>query len=83
MTTAHERIDALLVDEATGNLDDAGKAELEALLAEHRDIDRFAFERAAAAVFLAVGAAFDEQMPATLISKLAVDAEQELARRTE
>lgn len=81
MNTPYERIDALLVEEATGNLDDTGRAELEALLAEHQDVDRYAFESAAAAVFLAAGAALDEQMPATLIPKLWVAAEQALGPR--
>ena len=74
MTAPREKIDALLVDEATVGLDDAARAELEALLTEHSDVDRYAFERAAAIVFL-VGAARIEQMPATLRSKLAAEAE--------
>jgi hypothetical protein len=81
MTTSRERIDALLVDEATDSLTATTRAELRALLAAHPDVDRYVFERAAAAVFLAVGAAQAEKMPAMLRSKLALDAEQWLAPR--
>ncbi len=80
MTTPRERIDALLVDEATDGLDAAARAELDALLTEHPDVDRYAFERAAAAVFLAAGAGLEEPMPTELSSKLTVDAERVLAR---
>jgi len=81
MTTPRERLEALLADEATDRLSAPARAELRALLAEHTDVDRYAFERAAAAVFLAVGAARAENMPANLGSKLALDAERWLAPR--
>lgn len=74
MTTTRERLDVLLVDEATDCLTDATRAELETLLAGHPDVDRYAFERTAAAVFLAVAGAAEE-LPAALGSRLAVDAE--------
>jgi anti-sigma factor RsiW len=80
MTTPRERIDALLVDEVTDGLDATARAELEALLAEHPDVDRYGFERVAAAVFLTAGATLHERMPATLRSKLTVAAERALAR---
>lgn len=55
MTSWRGRIETLLVAEATGTLSDAESAELESLLVAHPDIDRYAFQRPAAAVFLAVG----------------------------
>ena len=79
MTTPRDRIDALLVDEATGNLEDAGRTELDALLGEHPSVDRYAFERAAATVFLAIGGVGGGRMPAALRSKLADDAERLLS----
>ena len=80
MTRSRKSLDELLVAEATDRLSDAERAELEALLAEHPDVDRHAFERAAAAVFLAVGAAQSEPLPASLGAKLARAAGQLLGR---
>jgi len=77
MTDRRERLESLLIDEATENLADASKAELEALLTEHPEVDRYAFERVAAVVFLSIGAAGqNEQMPASLKSTLSLDAKQ-------
>jgi hypothetical protein len=81
MTTQRERIDALLVDEATEGLDTAARLELEQLLAEHPEVDRRGFERAAATVFLAACGTRTEEMPASLRSKLASTAEQLVARK--
>jgi hypothetical protein len=81
MTTEREPRDALLVDAATEGLDAAASMELESLLARHPDVDRYAFERAAAAVFLAACGTPTEQMPASLKSKLAMNAEQFVANR--
>lgn len=78
MTSPLERINALLVDEATDCLDDKARAELEELLFGHPDVDRYAFERAASAVFLAVGMPDGEELPPALRSRLAADAEKTL-----
>ena len=78
MAKTPDRIEELLVEEATDALTAAGAAELEALLAEHPDYDRYGFERAAASVFLAVGASGGEQMPAELRAKLTKDAKSVL-----
>jgi hypothetical protein len=77
MTDRRKRLESLLIDEATDNLTDATRAELDVLLREHPEVDRHAFERVAAAVFLSIGAAGqDEKMPASLKSRLTLDAEQ-------
>lgn len=73
MTPPRERVEALLADEATVGLDAASSIELEYLLAAHADVDRYALERTVAAVFLAVGAAKTEPMPASLRAKLMAD----------
>jgi anti-sigma factor RsiW len=73
-----DRIEELLVDEATDALTAAGQAELEALLAEHPECDRYGFERAAASVFLAVGAGGGKQMPAELRARLSKTAKNAL-----
>ena len=70
----HELIESLLVDEATEGLDSNRRDLLESLLEENPATDRYAFERAAATVFMAAcGAA--EQMPDTLGGKLVREAE--------
>jgi len=74
--TRNERIAELLVAEATDGLTGADRSELNALLSGHRSVDRYEFQRAVAAVFLAVGAAQIEQLPSTLRSKLVRDAEE-------
>lgn len=75
MTDRSERLESLLIDEATDNLTDASRTELEALLTEHPEVDRHAFERVAAAIFLSIGATGqEEQMPASLKSRLSFDA---------
>lgn len=80
MTERSQRLELLLIDEATGNLTDASRAELDALLRQHPEVDRHAFERVAAAVFLSIGAAGqEEKMPASLRSRLTLRAEQLLA----
>ena len=51
---AHDRLDELLLARATEGLDAADDRELARLLAARTDIDAGAYERAAAAVCLAV-----------------------------
>ena len=51
---ARERLDELLLARAIEGLDAAEEQELERLLAAERDVDASAYERAAAAVCLAV-----------------------------
>lgn len=74
--TGNDRIAELLVREAIHGLSDSERSELESLLGVDTDVDRYAFQRATAGVFLAVAAASAEQMPFTLKSKLLHDAEQ-------
>lgn len=76
MTSQRERIEALLVDEATEGLNAADSMELESLLAAHPDVDRYAFQRVAATVFLAACGPPTEAMPASLKAKLASQAER-------
>jgi hypothetical protein len=70
MKPRHERIEALLVDEATGNLSAEERLELDRLLREEEYFDRYAFERAAAAVFLAGAGSTSQSMPAGLTAKV-------------
>lgn len=70
-------IEALLVAEATEGLGAEDQARLAALLAEHPDTDRYAFERAAAAVFM-VACDMSEALPAGLGSRLMLDARSTL-----
>ena len=72
-------IELLLAEDAIEGLDDAGRAELEALLARHPEADRHALERSAATVFLAACEP-TEEMPAHLRERLIADAEQVLTR---
>ena len=81
MTTQRDRIEALLIDEATEGLDAAASSELESLLANHPDIDRYGFQRAVAAVFLAACGSPAEEMPASLKLKLENNAGQFVANR--
>jgi hypothetical protein len=74
VTPPPERLDELLLSEAIGRLSDEEASELERLLAGQRDIDRYAWERAVAAVFLAVCAEPRERMPEELSSKLVNEA---------
>jgi hypothetical protein len=74
VTTPLERLDELLLSEAIGRLSDEELAEVERLLAEQPGFDRYAWERAVAAVFLAVCAEPRERMPDELSSKLVNEA---------
>jgi DNA-binding FadR family transcriptional regulator len=74
MTTSIERLDELLLSEATDHLSDEEVTELESLLTEQKGIDRYAYDRAASAFFLAVCARPGEQMPKELSSKLESEA---------
>lgn len=76
MTNSRERAQALLVLEATGSLSPGESTELEALLLAHPDIDRYAFARPAAAVFLASAASPSQPMPASLYSRVIAAAER-------
>jgi anti-sigma factor RsiW len=75
MRSAQARIETLLVAEATGTLSKAESAELEALLASHPDVDRYAFQRTAAAVFL-VAADPSAAMPGHLRARIVADVER-------
>ena len=75
MTDSLDRIDELLLSEATCGLSDAEQAELQALLDRHEDVDRYVFVRAASTFFLAVCADPSERMPATLSARLRRDAD--------
>jgi hypothetical protein len=83
MTTQRERIDALLVDEATEGLDVVARLELEQLLAKHPEVDRYGFQRAAAIAFLAACRAQTEEMPSSLRSKLVNNVEQFVAQKSD
>jgi len=74
MSAGQTRLEMLLVSEATGALSDAESAELDVLLASYPDVDRYAFQVAAAAVFLAAGDAF-ATMPGNLRARIVADAE--------
>jgi len=71
-----KKLEELLVDEATEGLDRVASEELEGLLSEHPDVDRYAYERTAAAVFLSVGVQEDEELPASLRTRLSADADR-------
>lgn len=77
--SARQRIDELLLARATEGLSVRERAELDALLAEHPDVDASAYERAAAAVCLAA-LGRGGGLPETLRRRLESSAAQ-LARR--
>jgi hypothetical protein len=74
MTESLDRIDELLLSEATDSLSEAEQTELHTLLAAHESIDRYAYIRAASTFFLAVGADPSERMPQALSTRLRLDA---------
>ncbi|MGD8339850.1 MAG: hypothetical protein PVH89_03660 [Gammaproteobacteria bacterium] len=76
MSFRRERIEALLVDEATGKLSAEERRELKELLRESPGVDRYAFERAAAAVFLSGLAAPAKLMPDDLSARIIAAGEQ-------
>jgi predicted ABC-type transport system involved in lysophospholipase L1 biosynthesis ATPase subunit len=78
MSYDRNRVDALLADEATGNLDATDAAELDELLTRNPDIDRHAFHRAASAVFLAANAEAGFEMPAGLTARIVAEGMQVL-----
>ena len=80
MTDSLERLDELLFGEATNRLNEAEQAELQALLREQPEMDRYAYERAASTFFIAVCADSNTQMPETLSTKLRLDATQILEK---
>jgi len=63
MTDSCDRIEELLVDEATEGLSAEAERELEALLRKHPEVDRYAFQRAAAFALLSVSGPVAERMP--------------------
>lgn len=67
--TPHERLLELLADRAVNALDQDGRAELEALLAEHPEADDGSLEDAAAALMIALAGPF-EPMPADVRSRV-------------
>jgi len=75
MTKERDRIDALLVEEATAGLGNEQQKELERLLAAHADVDRYAFERAAALVFLSSYNKDTTSMPQDLYSRIVADSQ--------
>jgi anti-sigma factor RsiW len=75
MSAAQTRLETLLAAEATGALSKAESAELDALLASHPDVDRYAFQHVAAAVFLASGDAL-ATMPGNLRARIVADSER-------
>lgn len=75
MSAADRRLDELLLEHATIGLGAAESAELERLLARYPDVDRDAYERAAAAVCLAsldTSAALPDSLRARLEQQAAV-----------
>lgn len=74
MASRRHDIEALLVDQLIDGLDERESGELESLLAENREVDRYAFERTAAALFLVANAGPRESMPEELGRKLEADA---------
>ena len=79
MSWRSERMEALLIDEATGNLSAEAMRELEALLREDSVVDRYAIERVASAVFLCGAARPDAAMPEELTKKLIAAGEKLLS----
>jgi hypothetical protein len=73
MSARRKQIEALLVRQAVERLSAAENDRLERLLDAHPDIDRDAFERAAATVLLAAADA-DSVMPSGLRNRLRADA---------
>jgi hypothetical protein len=80
MSTRRKRIEMLLARKAVEPLSETETARLARLLNEHPDIDRDAFERAAATVLLAAAADADSVMPSGLRNRLRTDALSVLAR---
>ena len=64
-----ERLEELLVDEATAGLSPAGQEELDRLLTAHPDVDRYAFQRAVAIAFVATASPVPE-MPESLRTRI-------------
>ena len=69
VSAARKRLDALLLARATEGLDAAAEQELARLLMKQRNVDEGAYERAAAAVCLAVLGGRGE-LPAALRARL-------------
>jgi len=78
MTATSERIELLLVEEATERLSPEKVAELEMLLIENKSVDRYAFERVATTVFLAATMVSPSVMPSELYARLIDDGERSL-----
>lgn len=76
-----ERMEELLVAEATESLSREDRAELETLLEAHPDTDRYLFQRAAGAVFLSVANDLSAAVPADLYERLLANSEELLEPR--
>lgn len=76
MISPHRQLELLLLQEATGRLSAAEQAELNELLRQHPDIDRYAYARTAAKVFLAAAATSTRAMPGDLYAKIVADGER-------
>ena len=81
-SAAHERLDELLLVRAIEGLDAAEEQELARLLAAEREVDAGAYERAAAAVCLAV-LGRPRGLPAALRARLERNARDFAARPKE
>ena len=81
MSASRDRLELLLVEEATGSLTKRDRAELDALLVEYPDVDRYAFERAAASVFLAAARPTNVPLPKALYRQIQATSER-LSRRS-
>lgn len=80
MNPWRERIDELLMTEATERLSDDEQSELEDLLREHPGTDRYAFQEAVGAAFLSVANSATKGVPADLYSKLLATGEELIDR---
>jgi hypothetical protein len=70
MTNQLDRIEELLVDEATEGLSADADRELESLLRAHPEVDRYAFQRVAALAWLSAAGPVLEQMPPGLDARI-------------
>ena len=80
MTNSLDRIEELLVDEATEGLPAEADRELETLLRAHPEVDRYAFQRAAALTWLSVAGPVVEEMPKGLDARILAAGEKLLQK---
>lgn len=74
MSEHRHQLESLLIDELIDGLNEPATRELESMLLQDAGIDRHAFERTAAALFLAANTASTESMPSALGERLLADA---------